>query len=371
MHAVVAYNTSITRVLGYHQQKVEQGRAECIQSNNFIRDANELDQKEKEYHFQRLNQKNDRVMKNTPHVFLRFSPEETVGNETMGQVAKEWLEGMGFGEQPYLVYRHYDSAVPHAHLVTTNVDEEGNKIAITRAGLFYSRQLTHQLEEKYGLQQGHSMEPGKEEAESIVEPVRHGEEALSPAMNKVLEHVLPNYAYTSMDELNAVLGLYQMRAVQPKEDLHSRGQPGLYFQPLREDGQVINAFVTASTLLSQPTAAQLEERFVANLTKRASGRDQMTTAIDWSLFGTQLSAESFKEAMGYEGVSVVYRHNLQGAVQNVWFVDHNARTVFEGSTLGENYSAGGLSRRLISEEQYRQQQQNEREAERQQVRLHL
>lgn len=366
MHAKIAHNQSVTRVLQYHELKVRKGIGECIAGENFIKDVGDLAFEEKWYHFHRLTTLNENVRKNVLHVFMQFSKADVIDNATMGQVAGEYLDEMGFGQQPYLVYRHYDSYAEHAHLVSPNVDPEGNKIRISLAQLYESRQLTHRLEEKYGLDRGQAVRP-----EMPVETIRYGEMPLLPTMSKVLERVIPEYQYTSLDELNAVLSLYNMRASRGPEGSACYEQGGLVYKPLRADGRDADAAIAARVFEVPATLRELEGRFEENLVKREGLRDRLTTAVDWCLAGSSLSLDAFKESMEYEGVGVVYRQDKDQSPQ-VWFVDHGSRAVFAGSALGENYSAEGLGRRCIPEEQYHQQQEQvEKEAERQHLRLHL
>lgn len=369
MHATIECSQSITRVLQYHEHKVRIGTGECIGAGNFIKDKDHLTLDERVYHFERLSSRNERIWKNVFHVYLRFHREDQVDNETMASVAQEYLEGMKFGEQPWLVYRHYDSLIPHAHLVSSNVQEDGKKLKLYLGDLIHSRELTHQLEGKYSL---HLANTASETENSLdfLQVVRYGEQPLYPAMSKVLETVIPQYSYTTLDELNAVLGLYAMRASRGKEGSDSYRHGGLLYFPLKADGRDGAICIKASDFGSRPTLRHLEERFAANQSLREAGRQRLETAIDWSLAGSPLSFEAFKEVMQYEGITVVCRQAGDGALRNVWFVDHNTRTVFEGGSLGENYSAEALSRRCIPEEQYRQQQE-QREKKVESHRLHL
>ena len=48
--------------------------------------------------------------------------------EQLTDIAEQWLKGMGYGEQPYLLIFHKDTKNNHIHMVTTRVDKEGKKI---------------------------------------------------------------------------------------------------------------------------------------------------------------------------------------------------------------------------------------------------
>jgi hypothetical protein len=48
--------------------------------------------------------------------------------EQLTELATEWLKGMGYGEQPYLLVFHKDTGNNHIHIVSTRIDENGKKI---------------------------------------------------------------------------------------------------------------------------------------------------------------------------------------------------------------------------------------------------
>ena len=60
------------------------------------------------------------------------------------------MEGMGWGGQPYVVYKHTDIDRPHIHIVTVQVDSSGRKIGDSRRNE-RSVAETEKIERKYGL----------------------------------------------------------------------------------------------------------------------------------------------------------------------------------------------------------------------------
>jgi len=356
MHASIIKSQDIGQVLQYHAQKVRQGAAELIGGGNFIKNSEDLSLTELQYHFDRLNVRNDRMYKKVFHPVIHFDQHENIDNQTMALVAHDYLNGMKFGDQPWLAYRHYDSLIPHVHLISSNVLENGKKLNLSLKDWYHSRDLTHELEEKYSLHSAQRERAYEERVSQQPEKLIYGHQPLYTSMNNILEAVVPNYAYTSLDELNAVLAGYNLFALRGPEGSARYQNGGLLYVPVQNGKPNSDLGIKSSDFPSKPTVKNLEERFIANEPRRESSRAHLATAIDWCLFGTPLSLGAFKEAMEFEGIGVVCRHSSDGALQNCWFVDHNSRAVFEGSALGENYGAQALATRCIPEETYRQQQ---------------
>ena len=352
MYVGVAYNTSMGSVLDYHDEKLQDGRAQFICGANFIRDADRLNRQEKIYHFQRLIVRNQAIRRNVLHLVVRFGWRESVSNDTMAQIAREYMDGMGFGKQPYLVYRHFDSPYTHAHIVSTAVGLEGQRMSFTKQDLQRSQKLSRELEKKYGLQPplrtiapgNNTLRPGK---------VQAGKMPLYPAMSTVLDTVVPNYHYTNLGELNAVLAPYNIRATRgsPRSVTYLRG--GMHYQALNDNGKPTGAYVRASAFRLKPTWKNLQSRFLANVALREPNGRRITTAIDFALTGSQLSFSALREALAREKIAIVVQRDLSGALHRLWYIDHHTRAVFEDKSLGSNYLAGTIERRTISEEVFR------------------
>ena len=48
--------------------------------------------------------------------------------EQLTDIAEQWLKGMGYRDQPYLLIFHKDTKNNHIHMVTTRVGKDGRKI---------------------------------------------------------------------------------------------------------------------------------------------------------------------------------------------------------------------------------------------------
>jgi hypothetical protein len=352
MHSKFRKSLSLKEVLGYHERKVKKGMAECIYSGNMIREADELTRPEKEFYIGRLQELNERIERKTLQIFLSFHESDKPDKARLQSLARDYMKGMGWEKQPYVVYRHQDAPHEHVHIVTSRIRPDGSGIDVSRRLYEQSARLSRELEQRYGLYQAGIPIPDKEwEKLHPIQAVEFGVTPLKPAMNAVLNRVIPNYNYTSLEELNAVLGLYRIRATMGRENTATQKHKGLLYVPLNKEGEEEHAYIKASVLKQKPTLAVLEQRFTVNRELRQQLKERVTGAIDWTLAGDAPDFKRFTEQMGEERISVVLQNTAE---QKVWYVDHASRVVYDGESLGRRYDAKAILERCIPEEVYQQ-----------------
>ena len=71
---------------------------------------------------------NRRTTNTVFHASLNPSPEDRLTDEQLRKIACEYMERMGYGEQPYIVFKHKDISREHLHIVSLRVDENGHKL---------------------------------------------------------------------------------------------------------------------------------------------------------------------------------------------------------------------------------------------------
>ncbi len=119
---------SIRGAISYNEAKVRDGSAELILASKFGCEVSVLPFSQKLKRFELLNDNCTRSAYNTMHLSLNFSPEDQLDNEQLQQIASDYMRRIGFGDQPYLVYRHSDTNHDHIHIVTTPVLPSGRTI---------------------------------------------------------------------------------------------------------------------------------------------------------------------------------------------------------------------------------------------------
>jgi len=347
MVAVINTGHSVRSIFAYNENKVKEGTAECIGEGNYPAAAESLNQAMKLNRLLHQNALNGNVKRNSVHISLNFHPSENYSTEKLLRIASAYMEKIGFGEQPYLVYRHDDAGHPHIHLVSIKVREDGSRIDMQNIGKNQSEKARKEIEKEFRLvpAQGRGMEEI-----AVIKPawtgrVFYGRSESKKAMSGVLYSVLFNYKYGSLSELNAVLGLYNIRADRGSEDLRIFKTGGLVYRILDKDGKPTGVPIKASDFAMKPTLAFLERRFALNTSEKVFEKNRIRSAVDGALLRQDMDLEKLVSVLHKEGIDVVLRKSAAGQLYGITYVDHVSRCVLNGSALGKKYSAKGMVER--------------------------
>jgi hypothetical protein len=348
---VVRINSSknILRALNYNEQKVKAGDAKCLLAHHFLKDKKNLNFYEKLRHFRSYQELNVRTKTNTLHVSLNFDPSEKPSSEKLVEIAKKYMEGIGFGKQPYLVYQHFDSCHPHLHIVSTNVQFNGQRISMHNLGRDFSERTRKQIELDFSLVRAEGRRKEADDLSSQGMKVIYGKMETKKSIARVLKAVLKSYLYTSIPELNAVLKPYNVLADLGSADSKIFQSGGLVYRVLDERGEKIGTPVKASAFSFKPTLRFLEEQFNKNEGLRLPHAHRFRTRIDFAL-SKKRDKLSFQKALEKEGITVLWRENKEHTY-GVTYIDHHTKAVFNGSDLGKNYSAKNILERCDITEQ--------------------
>ncbi|HTN07593.1 relaxase/mobilization nuclease domain-containing protein [Agriterribacter sp.] len=348
MVAVIHSSNSIRSALNYNEQKVQQKQAKYLAVSGYPKDLKDLTFSQKLYRLTHLASLNQRAKVNSVHISLNFDPGEKLPETTLEKIANVYMEKIGFGKQPYLVYQHFDAGHPHLHVVTTSIQADGKRIDMHNLGRTKSQQARVQIEKDFGLiaagsrklKEAYQLKPVS------AERIKYGKSDTRRAITNVLDAVLNNYKFSSLPELNAVLKLYNVIADRGSEDSRTFQKKGLVYRVLNERGDKVGVPIKASLIYSKPTLKFLETRFDLNEPLKQKHKQHTKTTIDWALERlTNPTLDSLIKALEKDRINVVVRQNKDGIIYGITYVDHTTKCVFNGSDLGKSYSAKGILER--------------------------
>ena len=343
MVAKITTPSTIKRALDYNEQKVQEGSAECLFAGNFLYQVNEMNFHQKFSRFHRLIEKNQSKT-NSLHVSLNFHPSEDLSKEKLIKIAEIYMNKIGFGEQPFLVYQHFDAGHPHLHVLTTLIQQSGKRINTFNIARDKSEKARKEIEETYGLIKAAGRnKKQKDQIELVkVQRIKYGAAETEKSISNVLSLVIKEYKFTSLSDLNAVLKLYNVTADRCGEQSRTYQNRGLYYRVLDEKGNKVGVPIKASSIYFKPTLNYLEERFKQNEVLRAAYKSKIKTAIDWVLAKKPANISQFVLELQKEKIAAVLPQNKQSFMDGFTFIDHRTNVVFNGSDLGENYSAKAI-----------------------------
>lgn len=349
MVSVLNAGKSLRNTLNYNEQKIKQGKAILIHAEGFGKDKDDLRFKDKLGHLQKLAQRNERTSVKSIHISLNFDPSEHIHPDTLRKIAATYIEKIGFGGQPYLVYQHHDAGHPHIHIVTTNIRPDGTRIKLHNIGRNQSEKARRQIENDFNLVKADSRQRQKvyQLKPVDIQKVQYGRSQTKRAITTVLDHILPLYKYSSIAELNAVLKSYNIVADQGKKDSRIAKANGLVYRILNERGEKVGVPIKASDLYSQPTMKNLQIRFAANEEAKQRNKTRVKNAIDLVILRRQAATmPDLEKVLQQQSIQLVIRQNKDGVIYGLTYVDHKTKCVFNGSDLGKPYSANQVKDRL-------------------------
>lgn len=345
MVAVIKTSRSINSILNYNENKVKEGVAECISAVNYPLELEKLSFAQKLNRFLKLSALNENAKRNSVHISLNFDPSENHTKEKLIEIADAYMEKIGFRKQPYLVYQHHDAGHPHLHLVTNNIQRDGKRIDLHLIGVKKSEPARKEIEELFGLLKAE----GRKQKENFslnpidVGRVQYGKAESRKAINSVLNKVLFDYKYSSLPELNAVLNLYNIHADRGSEESRVFKNNGLLYKILDQNSKPIGVPIKASEFYSRPILKFLEGKFKSNEAQKESCKKYVKNAIKLAFFREDIiSPEKLSKILEKEHIQMILRKSGEGQLYGVTYVDHNTRSVFNGSSLGKEFSAKGI-----------------------------
>ena len=348
MVARIKQSQSLSNAVNYNEKKVQEQKAECIMAVHYAKDPDHLNFYQKLHRLTHQAALNERVKTNSVHISLNFDSADKLNKEKLSLIATAYMNQIGFGNQPYLVYQHFDAGHQHIHIVSTNITADGSRIDMHNIGRNQSEQARKKIEIDFKLVQAESKKQQQQQDIKKVSAseVKYGKSETKRAITNVLDVVLHQYKYSSLPELNAVLKLYNVMADRGQENSKMYEGKGLHYRVLDEQGNKIGTPIKASAFYSKPTLPFLEQKFKENEPLKQEHKRGLKVKIELAILKNSGNPGAFAAELYKEGIDLVARQNAQGLVYGLTYVDHKNKTVFNGSDIGKEYSAKGLMERL-------------------------
>jgi hypothetical protein len=336
---------NIRGMLHYNENKVAAGEARLLLASGFASDIDRFNLEQKLQRFEHLTMLNTRVKTNAVHITLNFDEQDKLSNVQLQQITMLYMERIGFGDQPYLVYKHNDAAHTHVHIATINIKSDGNRIDTHGIGWKLSEPARIALEKEYRLVQAE----GRKNSNTLnikaanIEKAIYGKTPTKRAITNIVNAVIDTYKFTSLAEFNAVLKQFNIVADRGGENTLMREKGGLIYSLINNKGEQMGIPIKASAIYNKPTLVNLQATFDKNIERRKQFKDPLKETFEkvFNQYST-ITKSTFIAELQKQNINVAFRTNDQCYTYGITYIDNNNKTVFNGSDLGKAYSAKAI-----------------------------
>lgn len=283
------------------------------------------------------------------HVSLNPHPDDKLSDVELSLVAEEYMKRMGYGAQPYVVFKHSDISRIHIHIVSVRVNSQGKKIN-DKFERRRSKDITRSLEQKYGL---HTAEKVSKERKSELKMVDVHSGNVKEQVENTVREVINKYQFLTFTEYKAVLSKVNIAAEEVKGAHYGESYSSIVYSATDNDDNKVGNPFSAATLGKFAGSEALERKYQTSkehLEKIRPGAP-LKRAINQAFVGAT-NKEQLKYNLFQSGIGVVYRENAAGRLYGVTFIDHNTGVVLNGSRLGKEYAANAIIDRFENPRQY-------------------
>lgn len=337
MVAKINTGSSLFGALSYNQEKVEQGEAKILFGNLIVENMDsEYTMRDMMDSFKPYLEANNRTEKPILHISLNPHPDDKLTEVQILKIAQKYMNQMGYGEQPYLVYKHEDLDRHHLHIVSVNVDETGKKISNSN-DFYKSKKITRALEKEYNLLPA---ERQKQSDNFILKRVDYKTGDVKKQVSNVAKVVMKTYRFQSLNKYRAVLSLYGVTVEEVKGEVRDKAYNGLVYSALDKKGKKAGNPFKASLIGKSVGYDALQKRISFS---KQSMKDKVVYNRSRNIISPLLvnkpNRKTFEKELAKNGISVLFRENDEGRIYGVTFIDHKEKVVFNGSRMGKEFSA--------------------------------
>ena len=336
MIAKISSTENLGGALGYNFKKVQHNEAAVLCVNELRKGFDGTFQMDKVLaDMQKAIPEQCRTKKTVFHCSLNPHPDEKLSDEQLTQIAKEYMEALGYGNQPYIVFKHNDIAREHIHIVSLRVDFDGNKINDRYEGR-RSKKITDALEKKFHLIPSSKVSE-KPTAETPKVDATQGN--IKEQVANIIRSAMKHYTFSSLGELNAILSRYNLAVEEVKTEYRGKRYDGLVYVPTDDKGNKVSTPIHASDIGRGVGYAAIQNKMQKSKeavkplipSVRRKVLEVMRTSPD--------TGERLRQRLEEQGLRVVIRKNEDGRLYGITFIDDERGIALNGSRLGKGYAA--------------------------------
>ena len=337
MVAKISLGSSLYGALVYNGEKINKEKGRVLDTNKIFNDGSgTIDIHRAFEDFKRWMPANTKAERTMMHISLNPHPDDRLTDVEYTQLAHEYMEKMGLGDMPYLIFKHEDIDRHHIHIVALRVRQDGTVVS-DKNNFYRSKEIPRELERKYGLKPAERQKITPDMPILKIDP--NGD--IKRQVANTVKMVGMRYKFQTLGEYNAILGLYNVRCEATDGKVNGREYHGLVYFATDDNGNTIASPFKASRLGKFASRTAIEGRF-----ERAKDKIDInpTKRMVQDAMANSSGKDDFISTLKGKNIDLVLRYTDDGRIYGATYIDHNTRTVLNGSRLGKEFSANALDR---------------------------
>ena len=336
MIAKISATENLGGALGYNFKKVEKGEASVLLAAELYQSKEGRYTMEEVFaDMEALIPKKCRTKKTVFHCSLNPHPDEKLSDERLTQIAKEYMEALGYGKQPYIVFKHNDIAREHIHIVSLRINGEGKKIN-DKFEKRRSKKITDTLERKYNLIPSSKIADKVMNETPKIDTTRGN---IKEQVANIVRMVLKHYCFCSLGELNAILSAYNLTVEEVKTEFRGKKYDGLVYVPTDDKEDKVSSPIHASDIGRGVGYTAVQNR----MQKSKQAIKPLISIIRYRVLQTMRTSpkteEELQQRLEEQGLRVFMRKNESRRIYGITFIDDKEGIALNGSRLGKGYAA--------------------------------
>ena len=356
MVAKIGSGSSLYSALAYNHQKITAGNAKVLFTNNMVepRDGN-FSIGICTGSFEPYLLANKRTENPVIHISLNPDPKDKLNDEQFSQIAEEYMQKLGYGNQPFIVFKHEDIDRHHIHIVSVKVDETGKMIRDNFQHRL-SMRICRELERKYRLVPANEKQKA---AGYSLKPVEPDKGNIKQQIANVVRPVSRSWHFQSFNEYKALLSVYNVHVAEVKGEHRGKLYTGIVYAALNEKGEVFGTPIKSSKFGKQTGIDAIQKRMEKSKEAiKTKNLKESPKVVILKALASFKNRKDFEKQLLKNQMSVLFRENELGRIYGVTFIDHMQKFVFNGSRLGKEFSANVFQEKFNGNEQRSEQKKS-------------
>ena len=330
---IYAAAPSCSSAVQYNERKVTEGHASVLFSSGMYDPSRPMDT------FSVYERGSLRCQNMSFHASVNPGKDDGMTDEKVKNFVKDYMERMGYGKQPWILYKHTDLERIHYHIVSVRVDKDGKKISDSYERK-KSQEALKELAEAYGYTVGKKKDMDavpelEEEKKSDLAEDFNPYDGFNPEkgdsgeqMEAIIDLVM-SYHFTQPEHFDLIMEDLGVRVVRGNFEEHEWIQ--------------LQGLDPKTKEPCTPLMSPLDEYYdlpdmVAIHANQCKGQiktreKEKVSNIARAALKVSKSQKHFENYLKKSGIKVVISRNVNNHIFGAVFIDHKNKCVFKASEL--------------------------------------